>query len=171
TASFSVTAASMADSQSGIQKVNFPAVSGGSGMTGGGDVLSPGPYSATYTWSATTTSSGSQTVNAYNNAGLTTGANFTLTPDTTFPSANQPTVTTGYYTTLSVPVSGLGGSDGGSGIDGSSGILERETATLSNGSCTGWGGSWTTVTLSSGNDTGVTTGNCYHYRYKISDNV
>src|SRR5439155_27243772 len=42
---------------------------------------------------------------------------------------------------------------------------------LTNGSCGTFSTSWTTVTLSSGNDTGVTSGNCYHYRYKISDNV
>src|SRR5207302_1789820 len=79
-ASFTATATSMADGESGLQKVNFPAVSGGSGMTGGGDV-SGSPYQSTYTWTATTTASGAQTVNAYDNAGLTSGATFTVTPD------------------------------------------------------------------------------------------
>src|SRR5262249_4489539 len=56
-ASFTVSAGTPADSESGLQKVNFPAVSG---MTGGGDVASS-PYQSTYTWTATTAASGAQT--------------------------------------------------------------------------------------------------------------
>src|SRR5206468_10653999 len=82
-----------------------------------------------------------------------------------------PSVTAGYYTSLSVPVTKNGGSDGGSGVDSSSSILQRDVANLSGGSCTGWSGTWTNVTLSGGNDTGVTNGHCYQYRELLSDNV
>src|SRR5439155_21387121 len=50
-------------------------------------------------------------------------------------------------------------------------ILQRESATLSGGSCGSWSGTWTTVTLSGGNDTGVASGSCYHYRELLSDRV
>ena len=73
---------------------------------------------------------------------------------------------------LSVPVTVNTGSasDAGSGVDSATSILERESATLSAGTCT-WSGSWTTVTLSAGNDTTVTSGNCYRYREVAADNV
>src|SRR5439155_23568175 len=64
-ASFTVSAAPT-DAQSGIQKLNFPAVTG---MSGGGDDTSS-PYQSSYTWTASTTVSGAQTVTATNNAGL-----------------------------------------------------------------------------------------------------
>ena len=56
------------------------------------------------------------------------------------------------------------------GIDAASGVVERATATLTNGTC-GSFGSWNTVTLTGGADTTVTSGNCYRYRYTITDNV
>src|SRR5206468_3219198 len=89
----------------------------------------------------------------------------------TAPSVTAPGVTAGYYTSLSVPVTKNGGSDGGSGVDATTSILERDDATLSNGSCSSFSGSWSTVTLSGGNDTNVLTGHCYEYRERLSDNV
>ena len=93
--------ATSSDGESSIQKLNFPAVSG---MTGGGDVLSPGPYSSGYTWTATTAASGAQTVTATNNAGVTASSAFTVTKDTAGPTPNVPSVTAGYYGTASVAV-------------------------------------------------------------------
>ena len=47
------------------------------------------------------------------------------------------------------------GTDAGSGIDSASGVVERDSATLSNGSCGTLSGTWTPVTLSGGADTTV----------------
>src|SRR5581483_4437449 len=74
--SFTVAATSV-DGQSGIAKLNVPAISG---MTGGGDDAT-GPYGDTYGWTSSTSASGPQSVAATNNAGLETGAAFTLAPD------------------------------------------------------------------------------------------
>src|SRR5439155_16974271 len=81
-----------------------------------------------------------------------------------------PSVTAGYYTSPSVAVAINGGYDSGSGLSGTT-QLQRDVATLSGGSCTGWSGTWTNVTLSGGSDTGVTNGHCYQYREQLTDNV
>src|SRR5205085_944959 len=127
TASFTVDGTS-ADAQSGIQKLNFPAITG---MTGGGDD-STSPYQGAYTWTASTSASGAQTVTATDNAGLTATSTFTVTPDTTAPSGQTVALSGGpYYTTLSIPLTLANGTDTGAGVDSTSGIVERDSATLS----------------------------------------
>src|SRR6185436_6974235 len=84
---------------------------------------------------------------------------------------NAPSVSTGYYTALSVPVTKNGGSDGGSGINASTSVVERDEVGLTNGACGTFPDSWSTVTLSGGSDTSVLTGKCYRYRELLSDNV
>src|SRR5581483_9214527 len=166
-ASFTVTGPS-SDSESGIQKLNFPAVSG---MTGGGDDTTS-PYTGTYTWTSTTAASGSQTVTATNGAGGTATSTFTVTNDTTAPTGQSVALTGGpWYTTTSVPLTIGWGSDAGSGLDSSSQVVERDSATLTNGTCGTFSGTWSPVTLVGGADTTVTTGNCYRYRVRVSDNV
>src|SRR5205807_923098 len=76
---------------------------------------------------------------ASNNASSTSTAAFTVTPDTTAPTSQSAAVTGGYYTSLSVPVSLANGSDSGSGIDASSAVVLRASATLTNGSCGSYG--------------------------------
>src|SRR5581483_176916 len=159
---------SSTDAQSGIQKLNFPAIGG---MTGGGDDTTS-PYQGSYTWTSTTSASGSQTVTSTSNAGLAATATFTVTPDTAAPTGQTVALSGGpYYTSASVPLTLSNGSDAGSGVDASTGIVERDSAALSNGSCGAYSGSWTQVTLVGGADTSVASGSCYRYRYKISDNV
>jgi hypothetical protein len=160
--------ADTSDPESGIEKVVFPALPG---MMGGGDDL-VGPYESVYDWGSTPTASGAYSVTAHNSAGLTRDASFTATPDSTPPGGHFVTVSgLPYYTALSIPVTLDNGSDGGSGVDPGSGIVERQGAVLSNGTCSGWSGSWAPVTLSGGSDTSVLSGRCYVYRYSIADNV
>ena len=164
--SFTVDAAT-SDSGSGIDRVSFAALTG---MTGGGDDFAS-PFQATYDWSASSSASGAQSVVAHDNAGLTSSASFTVTTDTTAPSGQAIDNDSGpYYTTLSVPLTTSDGSDSESGVDASSGVVERQSATLANDSCASWSG-WSPVTLVGGADTSVLSGECYRYRYEISDNV
>ncbi|MFL5946424.1 MAG: Ig-like domain-containing protein, partial [Gaiellaceae bacterium] len=132
-----------------------------------------GPYdSNNFSWSAGSSSSPTEVLTGADNAGNTTAsAAFTFTADSTAPSVTAPTVAAGYYTSLSVPVTKNGGSDGGSGLDASSSVLERDEIALTNGSCGTFTGSWSTVTLSGGADTSVQSGTCYRYHELLSDNV
>ncbi len=157
-----------ADPQSGVEKVTFPAIGG---MTGGGDDFAS-PFQDSYAWTTGTASSGSQTVTARNNAGMTSTSSFTVTPDAAPPTGQSVDLVGGpYFTTLSVPLSVSDGSDAASGVDTGSGLVEREVATLSNDTCVGWSGSWTPVTLTGGADTSILTNSCYRYRYTVADNV
>ena len=165
--SFTVDAAT-SDPQSGVEKVTFPAVGG---MTGGGDDFAS-PFQDSYAWTTGTGSSGSQTVTSRNNAGMTSTSSFTVTPDAAPPTGHSVDLVGGpYFTALSVPLSTGDGSDAASGVDAGSGLVEREIATLSNDTCVGWSGTWTSVTLTGGADTSVLTNRCYRYRYTVADNV
>ena len=110
-------------------------------------------------------------ITATNGAGLTATDSLTISADSTAPTGQTATLTTGpWYTSASVGLTLGNGSDSESGVDTSSGVVERSSATLTSGTC-GRFGSWSTVTLTGGADTTVTTGNCYRYRYTITDNV
>src|SRR5437773_1613254 len=140
-------------------------------MTGGGDDAAT-PFQETYAWTASTSASGEQTAAAYNGAGLSTGSAFTVTPDTTPPSGQSIALSGGpFYTALSVALTLDDGSDGGAGVDPASGIVERDSAPLSGGTCGSFSDSWTQVTLTGGADTTVLSGHCYRYRYSVSDFV
>src|SRR5262249_20765174 len=96
-----------------------------------------------------------------------------LALDTTAPTAPTPTVTAGYYTSASVAVSTIGGSDGEAGLDTASGQLLRASAALSNGACRAFG-SLSAITTGPGasyTDTTVAGGNCYEYEYTAHDNA
>jgi hypothetical protein len=76
-----------------------------------------------------------------------------------------------YYTSLSVPVTLGSVTDGGSSPKASSFTVQRDTIGLAAGNCGAFTGSWSTVTLSAGNDSTVSSGNCYRYREIAADNV
>jgi len=154
--------ASSTDAESGLAKVAFPALAG---AAGGGDDTSA-PYSSTYGWDATTTASGAQTVIAHNVAGLTGSAQLDVVLDTTAPTGGSVSYPDGYDADGTVTVTTDNGSDGQSGVDASSAVLERQTAPLSAGACGAWGG-WSSVTSP---DT-VASGLCARYRLRVSDRV
>ncbi len=171
---FTVTATS-ADSNSGLNRITFPTPAG---MTGGGDDTSS-PYSATYSWSGAIAASGSQTVTAVNNTGLSAGGTFTVTPDVTAPTGGALTVNgtaagvggttsisgtgtyagtrTNYAETASATASGLASS-----------TLTRATATVSGVTCGTFGAPTTIVGNPSETALGV---GCYRYTLTGVDNV
>src|SRR5207248_378546 len=109
-----------------------------------------GPYTTTnnFAWGIGETNSPSELVTSTDTAGNTSNASvLTFTNDSTNPSVNSPTVGAGYYTSLSIPVTTNGGSDGGSGVDAATSIVERDEIALTGGSCGVFPGSWSTVTL------------------------
>ncbi|HEX9381703.1 MAG TPA: chitobiase/beta-hexosaminidase C-terminal domain-containing protein, partial [Gaiellaceae bacterium] len=166
---FTVTALSN-DAQSLIASYTFDTLNSNAGSNWGGSQTSD---HFDYTFGASTTApSTARTIHSTNNAGTNSAdATYTIAADTTGPSVTAPSVTAGYYTSGSVPVGENGGTDGGSGVAPGSSMVQRDEATLSAGGCGSFSGSWTTVTLSAGNDTGVANGKCYEYREQLTDNV
>jgi hypothetical protein len=164
--SFTVTATASAGS--GIASGAFPAVFGSDSFT---DTTSP--YVQTYAWVSGATAAGSKAVTFTDKDSVpdTATASFTVTPDITAPSGQTVTLSGGPgYSALSVPLVLGNGTDTGSGLNSSSAVVERASATLSNGTC-GTFGSFAAVTLSAGADTTVASASCYRYQYKTADNV
>jgi len=164
---FQVTANS-ADTTAGIAGYGFPAFPLGWTST------SAGINARSYSWSPAnpTAPSGAQTVVATNNAGGTASSSFTATPDATVPSGGTITYTNGYSTGTTLSVAHNKGTDTLSGLNTTSGIIERASSTLAAGAC----GTFGSFALAATNpltpvSLAVTTANCYMYRYLISDNV
>lgn len=105
----------------------------------------------------------------------TASRTFTITvnADVIEPSGGSISYTDGYYTTASVALTVEDGIDSGSGINSSSRIIKRKSATLSNGTC-GIFDSWSMISPAGSypnfSDTDVSSGNCYQYQYSVSDN-
>jgi len=100
-------------------------------------------------------------------------SNLQIKIDNTAPSGGAVTYTDGYYTTASVAVTYTNGTDTGSGMNLSSGQLQRKEASLANGTCGSFGSFATIANDSDGSytDTSVVTNNCYMYQYVITDNA
>jgi hypothetical protein len=164
---FQVTASST-DPSAGISGYAFPAFPAGwSSSAGSAGVRN-------YGWSAPNPSAptGAQTVTATNNAGTAASSSFTATPDSSPPAGGTITYTNGYSTTTPLTVSFGAGTDTGSGLLSTSGIVEQSTATLAAGAC-GTFGAFTIAATNPGSPISVPTvsGSCYKFRYLISDNV
>jgi hypothetical protein len=163
---FTITASS-ADATSGTTGYGFPTLPTGWSASSGGLGI------RTYSWSSPnpTVPSGAQSVTTTNNAGGQASSSFTVTvsPDSTPPSGGSITYTNGYSTVFTVAFSK--GTDSGSGLAAASGLLQRSSATLSNGACGSFDAFVTVATNPSSPTTDPVTGGCYQYRYLISDNV
>ena len=159
------------DSGSGPLQVTYPLVSS-SGWTHPAETVTAAPSftSSAYSWTAgSTTSLGAQSIVAEDKALQTSTATLTLTNDTTGPTGQSVALSGGpNFATLSVPLTLMKGTDAGAGVDGASGLVERAAATATTGTC-GTFGPWAPVTLVAGADSSVVAGNCYRYRYTISD--
>jgi hypothetical protein len=166
--------ASGADAESGVARVAFPdvsATSGWSGSTGGTDTSASFTSPQAYRWTAGAVAPAAQQATATNGSGLTASDTITFTADSTAPTGQTVALGGGpWYATASVPLTLGTGSDTGSGVDGSRGVVERASATLTNGAC-GTFGAFAAVTLNGGADTTVVSGHCYRYQYKATDNV
>jgi hypothetical protein len=167
--------ATAADPESGTTQMAFPdlsTLSGWSGSTGGND---PGasPYASpvNYTWTAGAASPGAKTMTVTNGSGLTGTAAVTITADSTAPTGQTVAINSGpWYTTASVPLTLVAGTDAGAGVDPARTVVQRAAAPLTNGVC-GTFGAFAAVTLSNGADGSVASGNCYRYESQATDNV
>ncbi len=178
--SITATAPSVADPDSGLAQVAFPALAGFTG--GGADVAAP--YSVTYTWAAAT-AAGAQTVTASNGAGGTAAAGFTLVRDVTAPAGGTLTVNglaasaAGTMSTNSSASFTIGvradfaetQSAAASGLAAST--LVRDQSPLTGATC---GTTWTNATAITAAPVqnaaaGIAAGNCYRYRLTGADNV
>ncbi len=174
--------AATTDGDSGILKVSFPAASGFA--SGGGDVTGS-PFQSSYGWSGAVGASGAHSVTAYNNAGSTSSAGFTITPDTAAPTGGALTVngtaasgagTSSYSSSGSFAVGAISDyTDAGSGL--ASSTLTRESAPLSSsdGVAAGTCGSFGSATTISSRATPIAQSlsgpTCYRYTLTGLDNV
>jgi len=166
--------ASAAGAGTPVAQVAFPDVStttGWSASTGGVDTASPYASPVAYTWTAGAAAPGAKQVTATNGTGMTGAATVTINADSTPPTGQTIALGGGpWFASTSVPLTIGPGSDAGAGVDSSRGVVERASATLTNGAC-GTFGTFVAVTLAGGADTGVSGGSCYRYQYEATDNV
>ena len=152
-----------------VSSVLFQTASLLAGLSSGG-TDSSAPYTGAYTWSASL--SGDQLVNVTvsNNNSLSAVNQYQLKTDSSAPSGGSISYTDGNNTTGSIALTLVNGTDGaGSGVDAASPILERASATLTNGTCGGFG-AFASIGVAA-TDASVTNANCCKYQYKVSDNV
>jgi hypothetical protein len=165
------------DTASGPNFVTFPAITQ-AGWTHAAETINTpagGPFtSSLYSWTTTPTNASTHTVTGQDVATNVGTSALTFNSDITAPSGGSVTYTNGVVNTLSVPVTTANGTDTKSGLNLTSGILQRDQTTLNTTTeaCGVFPATWaTTVTLTGGADTTVTSGSCFRYRYKISDNL
>jgi len=157
-----------------VASVKFPDIStmsGWAGSTGGKDTSSPYTSPVAYTWTAGAAAPGAQSVEGKTDTDETVKATVTISADSIAPTGQTISLVGGpFFATTSVPLTISRGSDTGAGVDPAGDVVERAVAPLENGTC-GTFGQFAAVTLTSGTDTGVVTGNCYHWQLKVKDNV
>jgi hypothetical protein len=167
----------VADSESGPASATFPAIAT-AGWTHPAEVVttpSGGPYaSSTFSWTANPGTPPQQSELAADAAGNATATATSFVSDTTPPAGVSVSYPNGVRNVASVPLTLVNGSDGGSGVDTATTSVMRDVANLNTTTetCGAFPGAYaTTVTLVGGDDTSVTSGNCYRYSYTVSDRV
>jgi len=167
----------LTDATSGPASVDYPDTST-SGWTHGAESASSGPSyaSSSFTWTSSAGTPSGYGVTGHDVAGNTAPLALTFVDDTTPPAGGSISYAGGYYTAASVPITLADGTDAQSGVDtisSGSELLQRASATLAGGAC-GSFGAFATIVMHPGatyTDTGVSTANCYRYRYVVLDLV
>ena len=152
--------------------VTFPDVSATAGWassTGGDDTSSPFSSPVAYSWTSGAGAPGAKAVTA-TIAGGTATDSITISGDSTPPTGQAVTLAGGPWFGSAVSLTVAAGTDAGSGVDASRSVVERAAATLTNGAC-GTYGVFAPVTLSGTTDSSVSSGGCYRYQAKATDNV
>jgi hypothetical protein len=166
------------DAASGPASATFPAIAT-TGWTHEVETISTptgGPYvSSPFSWTAGATNPTVKTVFSTDLAGKSsTNASVLFASDIVAPSGGSIAYTNGVVNSTSVPITTVNGSDGASGINTATTTIKRDVVPLTTATeiCGTFPGTYaTTVTLVGGSDTSVTSGNCYHYEYIVSDKV
>ncbi len=166
TGSFRATASST-DAGSGISTYDWPAL--GTGWTRSGAATA----TADYAWSGSPAEPGQRQVTATNRAGLTSAsASFTVTPDSTPPTAGTIAYPDGVTTADTVVVTTSTGTDSQSGV--ATRLLQRAVAPATDNICGTFDAFATVVHGVDPKPTRedqVTRGFCYKYRYVVRDAV
>lgn len=165
----------VADAASGPASATFPAISTIGWIHNAETVGTPagGPYISTdFSWTASPANPTSKTVTGRDAAAKTTNATLTFVSDTVAPSGGSITYPNGVVSGSSIPITVANGTDAGSGINAATVTIRRDSTFLFGPTCGGFPGTFsTTVTLVGGADTSVSRGNCYRYRYIVTDKV
>lgn len=167
----------VADAGSGPASSQYPALSGSrvGWVHVPSTVSTPtgGPFvSGVFAWSAGTVSEPAESVVGRDNAGNQVTTNLTFVNDSTPPGTGTISYPDGYQAGLSVAVTFTSGTDAGVGIG--TRQLQRATATLSAGTCSGFGAF---VNVGANNptsvyaDTQVANAACYKYQFVVTDRV
>jgi len=156
---------------SGATSVTFPDVSSSAGWAGStGGVVSSPFSSGVYSWSSGAAAPGAKSLTATTTLGGTATAGINISGDSTAPVAPAPTLVGGPWFGSAVSLTVPPGTDAGSGVDTGRAVVERASANLINGVC-GTFGTFAAVTLSGTTDSSATSGSCYRYQAKATDNV
>jgi len=124
------------DAGTGISSVQFPDVDGAGsnwGPAGGSNSAGPNPYVFTYSWVAGATSPGLQVATAFDNAGNSANAQFSLVADNSPPTGGSLSYFNGFLAGSSTSITFAPGTDPGAGLQDYQ--LQHRTAGLVSGSC------------------------------------
>ncbi len=167
------------DPVSGPASATFPAIAT-TGWSHEVETISTptgGPYTSTpFTWTPEPSNPASKPVIGTDQAGKSS-ANLVVvfTSDIVAPTGGSITYANGVVNSTSLPITTANGNDfSGSGINTATTVIKRDVAPLTTATetCDAFPGTYaTTVTLVGGADTSVTSGNCYRYKYLVSDKV
>ncbi|HEY5059098.1 MAG TPA: Ig-like domain-containing protein [Gaiellaceae bacterium] len=167
----------LTDATSGPANVGYPDIAT-AGWTHTAETTTSGPAyaSSTFSWTASPSTPSGYVVTGHDVAGNPAALPLPFVSDTTAPAGGSISVAGGYTNVASAAIALDDGTDAQSGVDtvsAGSELLQRASATLAGGACAGFG-SFTTIAThpgTSATDTGVSSGNCYRYRYVVLDNV